>query len=340
MKILQSAFLAIVLPAILVACSPQLSEDENSNGRGRLGKADLVGSCEDSCDGPSASGNCWCDSQCAAYGDCCEDAATVCELDECTFDASGSVGCGEGEICAPGVCKAFCPAGTPGNCCAPSTCVPDPTPATCEDLGGSCKSSPTDVTFSADCLKDYGMTPSDGTCEAFNQTCCVPSDCPFPTPPPPGTDFCPDGAIPSTVVDESGGCILGYECPPVCPELTPPPPGFCPDGVFPDAVMDEEGECVIGFECPETNACEDNGGFCVNGFISECPADTTLLNESCGGSFEQTCCKPFFPLPPPQPAASCEGNCGDMVGDKLCYCDSECTGYGDCCVDYQEICVN
>lgn len=50
--------------------------------RGTLGKADLPGSCESAeavfCEGQSPNG-CWCDAQCRDFGDCCSDAADICE---------------------------------------------------------------------------------------------------------------------------------------------------------------------------------------------------------------------------------------------------------------------
>jgi hypothetical protein len=35
---------------------------------------------------------------------------------------------------------------------------------------------------------------------------------------------------------------------------------------------------------------------------------------------------------------SCVGNCGGNAGS--CWCDDLCTGYGDCCSDYQSVCVD
>ena len=36
-------------------------------------------------------------------------------------------------------------------------------------------------------------------------------------------------------------------------------------------------------------------------------------------------------------ASSCAGYCGGSAGS--CWCDSACTGYGDCCSDYQQMCA-
>jgi hypothetical protein len=45
-------------------------------------------------------------------------------------------------------------------------------PATCEDLGGQCKSSTLDVTFPANCEQELGMRTLAGSCAAITQACC------------------------------------------------------------------------------------------------------------------------------------------------------------------------
>lgn len=81
------------------ACSAA-GTDDAADDRRPLGKADAVGSCrlaadDDACGGKSE-GNCWCDDECARFGDCCSDKVEVCDglglatprLDgEATFDA-------------------------------------------------------------------------------------------------------------------------------------------------------------------------------------------------------------------------------------------------------------
>ena len=36
----------------------------------------------------------------------------------------------------------------------------------------------------------------------------------------------------------------------------------------------------------------------------------------------------------------CEGNCGGYSYSDDCYCDDACTTYGDCCDNYQAVCVD
>jgi len=50
------------------------------------------------------------------------------------------------------------------------------------------------------------------------------------------------------------------------------------------------------------------------------------------------------PEPEPDPdepddSGSCEGNCGEK-SDAGCWCDDQCSKYGDCCGDYEQVCVN
>jgi hypothetical protein len=74
----------------LAACAPDPADPESRADRGPIAKADLAGSCESSsCDGASPDGNCYCDSACDSFGDCCADKHEVCDPSECGFgDAS------------------------------------------------------------------------------------------------------------------------------------------------------------------------------------------------------------------------------------------------------------
>jgi hypothetical protein len=80
--------LPTLLPLLLAtACTGPVALSESGDpDRGPIGKADIVGTCEDACDGPALVGNCWCDDLCEAYGDCCEDKADVCDAVS-TFDS-------------------------------------------------------------------------------------------------------------------------------------------------------------------------------------------------------------------------------------------------------------
>lgn len=81
-SLIKLVFRSLPLVALVVGCasadpnSPETG-DPGSDGRGPLGKADSSGSCVDRCGGQS-DGTCWCDAQCAQYGDCCDDIETAC----------------------------------------------------------------------------------------------------------------------------------------------------------------------------------------------------------------------------------------------------------------------
>ena len=94
--------------ALALACSGQAFDDPNAD-RHPLGKEDAAGSCrsadgDDFCGGQS-DGACWCDDQCASFGDCCSDVTTVCEglgLSVASIDAAATFDAmafrGEGSI--------------------------------------------------------------------------------------------------------------------------------------------------------------------------------------------------------------------------------------------------
>ncbi len=94
--------------------------------------------------------------------------------------------------------------------------------------------------------------------------------------------------------------------------------------------------------CPPPT-CDQTGGTCMSD-----PNDVTFpavcgnlgLSDGIGSceAFNQTCCgDPLTPPPPPGP--TCAGNCGGSADGKACFCDDACSGYGDCCSDYEAICT-
>jgi hypothetical protein len=272
-----------LLPLLLTlaaACSAPLDGADRERGTA-LGKADSIGSCAGQCGDIGDAGDCYCDDACSDYGDCCDDVAVECQLDEC--NPTTSTGCDYGELCVPGVCLAFCLPDDPG-CCQPATCQPV-APPTCESLGGTCESSPFDPTFSANCEAELGRETLDGTCAAFNQSCCGgPMECPSINPPAPG--FCDDDEELSPI--EEFGCIVGFECVPVCPNINPPPPGFCDDDEIESPIVGDNG-CVIGFECVGNDSCSAMGGFCSPASVG-CPADTGSVPDGICADADSVCC--------------------------------------------------
>jgi hypothetical protein len=72
--------------------------------------------------------------------------------------------------------------------------------------------------------------------------------------------------------------------------------------------------------CPEGKVCVDDPN-------DDCDPDHG--GADCGGHCVD---------PPPPPAPTCAGKCGSAAAGKVCYCDELCSGYGDCCDDYQQHC--
>lgn len=92
------------LSALSIAMSGcQTAAEMPQEGRTALGKADVFGSCASSdCNGPAEDGNCYCDDQCAAIGDCCEDKVELCDAAcgdfKIEFEAAIGSGTGLSEV--------------------------------------------------------------------------------------------------------------------------------------------------------------------------------------------------------------------------------------------------
>ncbi|MGH1345856.1 MAG: hypothetical protein ACRBN8_30105 [Nannocystales bacterium] len=142
-----SLIVSLLLPLVACDTAPPATEDSGAQpdpnaDRGPLGKADAIGSCEDSeggdfCGGPSGEGNCWCDDLCEDFGDCCSDKPSVCDgepapVELCLQDDQCDSGfcdhteclsnCPDGMIC-PAVCWGQCgDEPEPSDCLASSDC--------------------------------------------------------------------------------------------------------------------------------------------------------------------------------------------------------------------------
>jgi hypothetical protein len=84
----------LLFGALAMACDEGGQASEADPNRGPLGKADANGSCADGsgdfCGGQSAHG-CFCDAECVDFGDCCSDAASVCQVAQCPDPADPTV---------------------------------------------------------------------------------------------------------------------------------------------------------------------------------------------------------------------------------------------------------
>lgn len=123
------------------------------------GKADgdFSASCVDNCGGKAAAG-CWCDSSCAAYGDCCLDKSEVCDAKPATCEGfcggKNPAGCWCDEQCAKY-----------GDCCADKAEICE-TPVdlcagvNCEVAAPTCDGETLVTTTAASCDGNTGMCTS------------------------------------------------------------------------------------------------------------------------------------------------------------------------------------
>lgn len=124
--------IAPLLLLVLALASGCSSDEDTSRGRGHVEKGDLFGSCragqDTACGSVASGGNCWCDTTCNKFGDCCADRNPVCGKPEpSACDGLNSEKCEQ----TPG-CKAIlvpaCPLCEGGQL----VCVADVSP--CEGL--------------------------------------------------------------------------------------------------------------------------------------------------------------------------------------------------------------
>lgn len=206
------------------------------------GKADQTsGSCDAQCGGQSTTGPCWCDDQCASFGDCCFDKVPLCTPEQCDdLDAgpcTDATGCRNSILPIP--CD--CVPGEDAGCVCPlggaRTCVPCPLLA-CDlecDLGVK-----TDANGCGLCECNEPTT-----CESRTpDTCEQDPDCELRILPIP-CDCAPDDQ--GCACPLGGALTCGARCQPILCEL------YCPDGFETD-----ESGCGV-CQCKETGptACID-----------------------------------------------------------------------------------
>lgn len=196
------------------------------------------------------------------------------------------------------------------------------------DLWGSCDGPGNSVhcghKSQGNCWCDKACTEFGDCCADYQDTCgsqCSPIMC---------TLFCaygfkkgPDGCeVCSCVQPEQCGGFANFQC---------PAGKTCIDDPT-DSCDPQNGGADCGGICVEPSPCLNAGGTCHNG-LALCGPGTTASSLECSNtSIEQTCCVPDDATP------SCQGLCGGAAPGKVCYCDSLCTQYGDCCADYASVC--
>lgn len=167
-------------------CGGDASDSDSDNGGDTPSAAD---SCAGNCGGESPGGNCFCDSTCSEYGDCCGDYNSVCDGssdsgasdsgDEPDPPAAGSCsgacgGQGSGDCYCDGECS------TNGDCCSDyaaqcggsgdSGDEPDPEPDPDPPAGGSCVDA-CGGAGSGDCYCDGTCVDNGDCCSDYDAQC-------------------------------------------------------------------------------------------------------------------------------------------------------------------------
>lgn len=270
---IRRAILPLFFLASLAACSSEGTFEPDPN-RGPLGKADSIGSCLGNCGDQSV--DCWCDDQCAYYGDCCDDKATICDA-----PVANMCGARLGDTCAS---DEYCHFELTAICgWADATGICQPKPEACTQIYSPvCGCN--DQTYGNSCMAaNAGMgVATVGECEPQAPFCGG-----F------GNIQCPDGL--ECVDDPNDGCDVnngGADCGGMCVEPAPVVDS-CADSCggqsqsgscYCDDVCEGYGDCCadIDDQCSEPERVPASG-MCVKNSNDECQTDSDCNAGGCGG---------------------------------------------------------
>jgi hypothetical protein len=101
-------------------------DGDGDGDRGPISDGDLEGSCAGTdCDGPAPEGNCYCDDECAHFGDCCSDYVDVCQPGGATCGGFAGLTCDEaGTYCHYDLDERCGEGDQAGTCIAmPDSCI-------------------------------------------------------------------------------------------------------------------------------------------------------------------------------------------------------------------------
>lgn len=262
------------------------------------------GACDASCQAGGAAGcpGCACETcVCAMDSYCCASAWDSICVNECSQQC-------EGPVCP----VPFCGDGACGGSETCSNCIID-----CGACTNGCMAHPAGGCQGCDCEScviaakpecanawtDICVETCAGSCDSCNVTC--------------GNGFCEKGETCAGCPSDCGGCPTG-----------------CGDDV-----------CALGETCSgcpmDCGSCYGEA-FCGDGSCemaetkATCPKDCGYCGDGkCDDSESKESCKADCDL------GSCDGKCGGSAKNpdgSTCYCDEACTGFGDCCPDYDAYC--
>ena len=289
------------------------------------------GSCVGKCGAYDKNASCQCDTKCTANGDCCGDLATACpgstggnpgivtcvetncptEVATCTADPACSKILDCAKNCADQNCLMGCVGGPGGMGNLPA------------GLQGiyTCGNK-------ANCFATQPATPvcGDGKCDPGETNSSCPKDCPS-VPPAPvcGDGQCNGGETAATCAkDCSGGTTTTTD---QCIQSK------CSTS-YPKCAADPA--CLAGLACVEGgkqvwNCVTDWQVGVTLGQVQACAAQNGCMNATGGGGGGGT-----------TPTGSCAGICGKVNtsgGFNACQCQTWCVQAGNCCSDYQALCV-
>jgi hypothetical protein len=241
---------------------------ELERGRAAVGgKADSTGTCQGNCGGKST--DCYCDSECEQYGDCCSDKDEACgggqfcggianipcpAGQKCVLDGNYPDAGGKCVKCPEVMCMLYCENGfeTDENGCEICKCKQDPCWGAWLDQNGNCR-TPADGVYPAHCCEGQFCGGIAGIPCPVGQKCVL------------------DGNYP----DAGGKCV---KCPEVMCML------YCENGFE----TDENGCDICKCKEPERKVAS---GACVKNSFDSCTKDSDCISGGCGG---ELCFNPAF----------------------------------------------
>lgn len=315
-----------VLVPDIADTGPELPEAVCGDGtcEGTETKKSCPEDCDVSCQGKCGQFNlkwpCQCDTECDDYDECCEDWDQICDLEP---------KCGN-DVCEVTENTKNCPEDCPPEC-GNGDCEKTEDADSCpSDCGTSCEPKcfvPFDP--EAPCQCDAACLANDNCCEDYTVHCVVcgnddcetgetkqncPEDCGYPPNP---IKICME----THCGEALGACQADAEC-----------------EVIAECVLDceEDTSCVVGCPAGASTPAENLADTLITCAVqADCPnAKPKCGNDKCEAGENPVNC----PADCSAPGPSCVGHCGGQAPTG-CYCDDGCKNFGDCCVDYEAVCL-